>query len=96
MAVSFILFEAIVISVIGFNLDAITIIIGPGLLIVCGLCMFFFIRHTKQAIENRKATGKALIVTSSCLPTDAISLYTCCIMCSRHKTMPTANPMHSM
>lgn len=64
VAASFVLFEAIVISVLGFNLDAITIIIGPGLLIVCGLCLFFFIRHTKQAIENRKATGKALIVTS--------------------------------
>lgn len=64
LAASFILFEAIVISVVGFNLNAITIIIGPGLLIVCGLCMFFFIRHTKQAIENRKATGKAMIVTS--------------------------------
>ncbi len=64
LSVSFILFEAIVLSVVGFNLDGITIIIGPGLLIVCGLCMFFFIRHTKQAIENRKATGKAMIVTS--------------------------------
>ena len=64
VAASFVLFEAVVISVVGFNLDAITIIIGPGLLIVCGLCLFFFIRHTKQAIENRKATGKALIITS--------------------------------
>ncbi len=64
MAASFIVFEAIVLSVVGLNMDAITIIIGPGLLIVFGLCMFFFIRFTKQAIENRKATGKALIVTS--------------------------------
>ncbi len=64
VAASFVLFEAIVLSVAGFNFDSITIIIGPGLLIVCGLCLFFFIRHTKQAIENRKATGKALIITS--------------------------------
>lgn len=64
LAASFLLFEAIVLTVIGFNMEAITIIMGPGLLIVFGLCMYFFIRNTKQAIENRKATGKALIVTS--------------------------------
>jgi hypothetical protein len=64
VAASFVLYEAVVLTVVGFNFDAITIIIGPGLLIVCGLCLFFFIRHTKQAIEKRKATGKALIVTA--------------------------------
>lgn len=64
VAASFVLYEAVVLTVVGFNFDAITIIIGPGLLIICGLCLFFFIRHTKQAIEKRKATGKALIVTA--------------------------------
>lgn len=57
-------FELVVLAVVGFNTDAITIILGPGLLIVCSLMLYFFIRHTKHAIENRKATGKALMVTS--------------------------------
>lgn len=64
LALSFILFEIIVIATIGFNIDAITIIMGPGLLIIFGLCMYFFIRHAKLAIENRKATGKAVIISS--------------------------------
>lgn len=64
LTASFVLLEAIVLSVVGFNTDAITIILGPGLLIIFGLCLYFFIRNTKHAIENRKATGKALIVTA--------------------------------
>ncbi|MBK8140609.1 MAG: hypothetical protein IPK57_06100 [Chitinophagaceae bacterium] len=64
LAFTFILFEAIVLTTIGFNIDAITIIMGPGLLIVCGLCLYFFIRQAKLAVENRKATGKAVIITS--------------------------------
>lgn len=58
------LFELVVIGIAGFNTDAITIILGPGLLIVSGLLLFYFIRYTKHAIEKRKATGKALIITS--------------------------------
>ncbi len=64
LALAFAAFEAIIIAVVGLNTEAITILMGPGLLLVFGLAMYFFIRHTKQAIENRKATGKAVIVTS--------------------------------
>jgi len=64
LTAGYIVFEAIVVSVIGLNTEAITIIMGPGLSISIGLCLYFFIRNTKQAIEKRKATGKAVIVTS--------------------------------
>ncbi len=64
LAAGYLLFEAIVVSVIGLNTEAITIIMGPGLSISIGLCLYFFIRNTKLAIEKRKATGKAVIVTS--------------------------------
>lgn len=64
LALSFVLFEIIVIATIGFNIDAMTIIMGPGLLIIFGLCLYFFIRHARLAIENHKATGKAVIISS--------------------------------
>lgn len=64
LVLSFVLFEAIVIGVIGFNVDSITIIMGPGLTLIIGFCLYFFIRNTRLAIEKRKATGKAVIVSS--------------------------------
>ena len=61
---SFAIFELIVVAIVGFNTNAITIILGPGLLIVLGFCLYFFIRQAKMAIIHRKATGKAMIVSS--------------------------------
>ena len=58
------IFELIVISTVGFNIEAITIILGPGILIVFSLSLYFFIRHSKVVITNRKALGKTLIVAS--------------------------------
>jgi hypothetical protein len=61
---SFIAFELIVATIIGFNINAITIILGVGFLIVLGFSLYFFIRQAKMAIIHRKAMGKALIVSS--------------------------------
>lgn len=61
---AFILFEVIVVIFFGYTKDAITITLGPGLAIVFGFCLFFFIRQTKMAISHRKATGKAFISAS--------------------------------
>ncbi len=61
---AFLLFELVVLVVKGLNVDAITIIIGPGLLLVFGLCLSLFIRHTKITIMHRKATGKAFIAAA--------------------------------
>lgn len=60
----FILFEAIVAVVVGFNTNAVTIILGPDILVMIVLFLYFFIRHTKIAITNRKAFGKAMIAAS--------------------------------
>lgn len=64
LILAFILFELTIIILLGFNTPAITIILGPGLLIVLCLCLYFFIRQAKMAIIHRKATGKALMVAS--------------------------------
>jgi hypothetical protein len=45
----------------GLNVDAVTIIMAPGLLAVLSFCLYFFIRQTKITIMHRKGTGKALI-----------------------------------
>jgi hypothetical protein len=62
--VSFFLFETTVVLLVGFNVDAITIILGPGLLTVFALCLYLFIRLSKIAVINRKAIGKTLITAS--------------------------------
>ena len=64
LIVAFLLFEAIVIMFTGFTVKSITIILGPGLVVVVGLCLLFFIRQAKMAVIHRKATGKALLVSA--------------------------------
>ncbi len=61
---AFVAFEAVVVIITGFTVKAITIILGPGLVVVVALCLFFFIRQVKMAVMHRKATGKALIVSA--------------------------------
>ncbi len=60
----FVVFEMIVLLLVGFNRKAITIILGPGLATVFAFCLHFFIRQTKITIMHRKATGKAIIAAS--------------------------------
>ena len=64
MIVCFIVFEIIVALLMGLNARAITVMIGPGILILIGFCLYFFIRQTKITIMHQKATGKALIAAS--------------------------------
>jgi hypothetical protein len=60
----FIVFEAITIALTGYNVTANTIILGPGILIVLGICMSSFIRQSKIAILHKKAAGKAFIAAA--------------------------------
>lgn len=61
---AFIVFELTVVTFVGFTVQAITIILGPGVVVVLGFCLYFFIRQAKMAIIHRKATGKALMVSA--------------------------------
>jgi hypothetical protein len=61
---AYIVWEAAIISIEGLNIGAITIVLAPGLPLVFGYCLYFFTRQVKLAIVHRKATGKALIVSS--------------------------------
>lgn len=60
----YILFEIIVLTIRGFNTDAITIILGPGVLSVFALSIYLFYRFSKIAILHKKATGKAIILAA--------------------------------
>lgn len=64
LILSLIAFEAIIVSFNGLNKNSITIILGAGLSIVAGFCLYFFIRNAKKAITHHKATGKALMISS--------------------------------
>jgi hypothetical protein len=61
---AFVLFEILVVSLAGLNTDSVTIILGPGLLLVFGVCLFYFIRLAKLIVEHKKFTGRALIASS--------------------------------
>jgi hypothetical protein len=61
LILSFIVFELAVVLLVGFNVGAITIILGPGILIVFALCLFFVVRQSKITVMHKKAAGKTLI-----------------------------------
>ena len=58
------LFDLVIIAVKGFNVESSIIIMAPGLIIVLGYCLLFFVRQTKISILHQKALGKALMITS--------------------------------
>jgi hypothetical protein len=64
LILSFLVFELSVVLMVGFNVEALSIILGPGILIIFALCLFFFIRQSKIVITNPKAMGKTLISAS--------------------------------
>jgi hypothetical protein len=60
----FFLFELIVIAAVGFNRDAVTIVLAPGLVLVVSLSLLFFIHQVKITVVYQKAAGKAMIAAS--------------------------------
>ncbi len=66
LIIAFMVFEAIILTVFGLNIYAITIILGPGLILTAGLCVIVFIRQTKIAIINIKALGRSMIAAALC------------------------------
>lgn len=60
----FVLFELVLITFNGFNIESAIIALGPGMLIVLVLSLYFFIHQAKITITHQKAAGKAFIVAS--------------------------------
>jgi hypothetical protein len=61
---AFIVFEIVIALIYGYNKEALTIIMAPGLAGVLIFSGIFFIRQIGIAIEHQKATGKALMLSS--------------------------------
>lgn len=60
----FFAFEAIVLLFDGFNVSAVRIILGPDIVIIIALSVFFFQRNVRLAITNSKSLGKAVMTSS--------------------------------
>jgi hypothetical protein len=62
---SFAAFEILTTIFFGFTKDTITIIMGPGIVILIGLSFLFFIDQIKAVIQFGKPPGKALMAAST-------------------------------
>lgn len=58
---AFIIFEFVVFLFTGLHDSLLTVIIGPGLIMVTALSCYFFFNHVKSSFTKRKDMGKAFI-----------------------------------
>ena len=62
----FIGFEFVVLAFYGLSIKTITIVIGPGLLMVFGYALYFFVKNIKRCFSQNKILGKAMIASAIC------------------------------
>ena len=60
----FILFEIVLIIMYGISIKTITLTMGPGLLIVFGYSLYYFVYTVKRSFIHNKFIGKAVIASS--------------------------------
>lgn len=60
----FVAFELMMIGIFGFNSQATTIILAPGLLLVLGISIMVFSHQVKIAVVYHRAIGKAVMAAS--------------------------------
>lgn len=59
-------YELVVIAVKGISISTITIVMGPGLLLVFGYALYFFVQTVKRSFIHTKAISKAIMVSAIC------------------------------
>lgn len=59
-----VLFELIVIAIVGFNIEAAIIALAPGLSVILVLGLLFFVHQVKITVVYQKAAGKAFITAA--------------------------------
>jgi hypothetical protein len=62
----FLCFELVIISFFGLSVLSITIIMGPGLLLIFGYALGFFVQTVKQSFIHHKAISKAVLASAIC------------------------------
>src|SRR5574338_852502 len=60
----FLLFEIVIMAIFGYNKEAMTIIMAPGLSLLLFFSIWFSLRQIKVTIIQGKAIGKALMISS--------------------------------
>jgi len=60
----FVCFELVVLFLYGLNIKMITIVMGPGLVVILVISAFFFFMKVKQSIIHKKALGKAFLTAA--------------------------------
>lgn len=61
---AFLLFEIVLIFLHGISVKTITLTMGPGLLIVFGYSLYYFVYTVKRSFTHNKFIGKAMIASS--------------------------------
>jgi hypothetical protein len=61
---AFILFELIIIATFNFTKEAVTYIMGPGILLIVLLSLIFLFRQIRLTIMHRKSMGKVFMIAS--------------------------------
>ena len=59
---AFVLYQIIVTLVCGFNVTALVYILGPGVLLLFGYSLYFFVKYARIVIERNKQLGKAFML----------------------------------
>jgi hypothetical protein len=62
----FICYELVVIALHGISVKTITFVMGPGLLLVFGYALYFFVQTVKRSFVHTKAISKAMMVSAIC------------------------------
>jgi hypothetical protein len=64
LLVAYILFEIILVTMFGITVKTITVTMGPGLLIVFGYSLFYFVYTVKRSFVHTKFIGKAIVASA--------------------------------
>lgn len=64
LLVAFIVFELVVVLLFGITIKTITLTMGPGLVLVFGYSMYYFVYTVKRSFVHNKFIGKAIIASS--------------------------------
>lgn len=62
----FICFEIVVVSVKGLVIPTVTIVMGPGLALIFGYSLYFFVQTIKKSFLHVKVVGKAFMASAIC------------------------------
>ena len=61
---AFVVFEVVLIAMYGITIKTITITMGPGLVIVFGYALYYFVYTVKRSFIHNRFIGKAVIASS--------------------------------